>query len=284
MMENPYWLVIASPEPTYLASIAASAAFFAVLFVAVDRAVSSDASGGAFKALSSPRAGTASGKSASARSGLTAATTACSMLHAAVTSAVAVRVVMLLLAGDPGGLAANMWHWALVCSQGYFIADALLYGTRRETWVLVHHAWMIVAHHPIGELRRGCILMGCGDCNRAVWLSATGYWAEISTLFLNIRWIQHRWLRKHSILYTINSMCLLVSYPVSRVVAAAAILMGSLWPHWAEYNKEGLGNLVVFTTVTYIAMALMSSYYFYTLVSKGLARALVFAPEASKEQ
>merc|ERR1712087_212848 len=144
--------------------------------------------------------------------------------------------------------------------------------------------WMVIAHHPIGEPTVGCRLMGCGDCSLAVWLSATGYWAEISTVFLCIRQFQHKLLRKHSVWYTINSALLLLTYPTARVLGAALILGGSLWPRREEYQKQGLGSLVTFTTVTYVAMALMSTYYFWTLVSRGLSRALFYTPDAAKDQ
>ncbi|CAE8611047.1 unnamed protein product [Polarella glacialis] len=97
---------------------------------------------------------------------------------------------------------------------------------------------MTLAHHPIGALSRGCMLMGCGDCTLAVWLSATGYLSEISTVFLNIRWFQHRWLRQHSIWYTINMILVLVTYPLARVIIPVPfILAGSLWPRWAEQHS-----------------------------------------------
>merc|ERR1711972_1224861 len=115
-------------------------------------------------------------------------------------------------------------------------------------------------------------------------LSATGYAAEISTLFLNVRKFQHAWMRKHSFWYSLNSGLLLLTYPTTRVGGAAAILAGSLWPHWAEYKSKGLGSLVVFTSVTYIALALMSTFFTYTLVKKGIKRALVFKPVEGKEQ
>mmetsp|Transcript_10827 Transcript_10827/g.27992 ORF Transcript_10827/g.27992 Transcript_10827/m.27992 type:complete len:285 (-) Transcript_10827:80-934(-) len=284
-MENPFWLALTAPQPAYLLRIGAFAAAFAGLFVAVDRLVSAAASGSALQVVSSPRGGAKHGAKTSARSGLSAATNVCSAVHALVTAVGAVWTVWQLWMGDPSGLAPMVWQWVLAFSQGYFIADAGLYGTRREAWVLIHHGWMIVAHHPIGEPLVGCRLMGAGDCSLAIWLSATGYWAEISTIFLVIRWFQIRFLRKHSVWYTINSVCLLVTYPLMRIPTALAILVFSLWPRSAEYERQGLSSLVTFTTVTYIVMALMSSFYFYTLVSRGLLRALVFAPAgSSKEQ
>mmetsp|Transcript_47126 Transcript_47126/g.113035 ORF Transcript_47126/g.113035 Transcript_47126/m.113035 type:complete len:282 (-) Transcript_47126:43-888(-) len=276
--DNPYWLAVAAPQPAYLARIASFTVLFAAAFVVVDRKVSSAMTGNPLSGLSSPR------RPPPGRSGLTAATNVIATVHALVTSGAAIWVVLSLLWGDASGSAVLVWQWALAFSQGYFLADAALYGTRRESWVIVHHLWMVLAHHPIGEPLHGCRLMGCGDCGRAVWLSATGYWAEISTVFLNIRWFQHRWFTSHSVWYTINSACLLVSYPLARVVAVPIILSGSLWPYWEEYRQRGLGSLVTFTTMTYTAMVLMSSFYYFTLVSKGLSRVLVFRPEATKRE
>lgn len=293
-MENPYWLAFSSPNPAYVAEIGAWSAGFAVLFVATDRLVarSANSPGGSERlvALSSPRPVAPSTPSEGAastggeRSGLQAATTVCSLVHAVGTTYAAARACWLLARGDPQGLAPPLWQAALAFSQGYFVADGLLYGTRREAWVLIHHSWMIIAHHPIGEPLRCCQLMGAGDCNRAIWLSATGYAAELSTIFLNIRIFQHKWLRKHSAWYSVNSALLLVTYPLTRVVAAPAIIFGSLWPHWGEYTRQGLGSLATFTTVTYTALGLMSAFYFYSLVSKGLRRALVFTPSADGDK
>lgn len=289
-MENPYWLAVSAPEPRYLTTIAVWSALWAALFLAVDWTVSR---GGRRKtpfleAMSSPRPGatTPAGEDGRGeeRSGLTAATTVCSTVHAAGTSFAAVRTVLLLMDGDQSGLAPPLWQAALAFSQGYFVADALLYGTRRESWVLIHHTWMIIAHHPIGEPSRGCMLMGCGSCARAIWLSATGYGAEISTIFLNIRKFQHWWLQEHSTWYTVNSVLLLVTYPTSRVLAAGAIIWGSLLPHWPEYQRNNLGGLITFTVVTYCMLALMSAFYTYSLISKGLTRALFFTPVRVKEQ
>mmetsp|Transcript_123422 Transcript_123422/g.384126 ORF Transcript_123422/g.384126 Transcript_123422/m.384126 type:complete len:282 (+) Transcript_123422:106-951(+) len=274
--DNPYWLALTAPQPAYLARIAGFTALFAAAFVAVDRQVSTARAGDTLEGLSSPR------RPPPGRSGLTAATNVIATAHALVTSGAAMWVVLCQAYGDPFGWAVSVWQWALAFSQGYFLADAALYGTRREAWVLVHHGWMIIAHHPIGEPLHGCALMGCGDCGRAVWLSATGYWAEISTVFLNIRWFQLRWYERHDFWYLLNSACLLVTYPLMRVVAVPFILSGSLWPYGEEYRQRGLGSLVTSTTVTYSAMVLMSSYYYYTLVSKGLSRVLFFRPEARK--
>lgn len=276
-LENPYWLALVAPNPAYLARIAGFAALFAAAFVTVDRQVSSAATGTPLEGLSSPR------RPPPGRSGLTAATNVCAIAHALVTSGAAIWVVLCQALGDPRGSAVNVWQWALAFSQGYFIADAALYGTRRESWVLVHHAWMTIAHHPIGEPLRGCALMGCGDCGRAIWLSATGYWAEISTVFLNLRWFLHRRLEGHSVWYTINSACLLVTYPTARIVAVPFILGGSLWPYWEEYRQRGIGGLATFTTVTYSAMVLMSSYYYVTLVSKGFRKVLFFRQDSEKK-
>lgn len=276
-MENPYWLAVTAPQTAYLGRIAAFTACFAVLFLRTDSQVSIAGKNSALHGLSSPR------RSQPGRSGLTAATNVCALVHSVGTSLAAVWVTLCLATGDPMGWAAPVWQWALAFSQGYFLADAALYGTRREAWVLIHHGWMIIAHHPIGESLHGCVLMGCGDCNRAVWLSATGYWAEISTVFLNIRWFQHRWLGEQCIWYTLNSALLLVSYPAARIVAVPFIISRSLWPYRDAYRREGLDSLVVFTTVTYFAMLLMSSYYYYTLVSRGLRRVLVLSPQAQKD-
>lgn len=290
-MENPYWLSLVEPRPEYLKTIAGWALGFGGVFVTVDLIVSRGAStskgtNNALKAVSSPRPGTAAGDGRPKRSGLSAATTICSTLHALVTSVNAVRSCLMLTAGDTAldDAAVKLWQSTLAFSQGYFVADALLYGTRRETWNLLHHGWMILAHHPIGEPLKGCMLMGCGDCRRAIWLSATGYGAEISTLFLNIRKFQIWLLRKHSIWYTVNSALLLITYPITRVVASGAILWFSLWPHMPEYQRQGLGGLVTFTTVTYSALTLMSAYFYCTLLSKGIGRALVLKSSADKEK
>ncbi|CAE8612513.1 unnamed protein product [Polarella glacialis] len=285
-MENPYWLALANPELGYLTRIAAFTALFAGLSKAVEWVVASARPEGgvssALAALSDPS------KEGKARSGAQAASTVLSMVHALGTSAASIWTVQALLRGgaaaDPEAV-ARLWSWALAYSQGYFIADGIYNALSEhgETWVLWHHAWMTLAHHPIGALSRGCMLMGCGDCSLAVWLSATGYLSEISTVFLNIRWFQHRWLRQHSIWYTINMILVLVTYPLARVIIPVPfILAGSLWPRWAEYQKQGLGSLVVFTSVTYSALTLMSMYFLYTLVNRGLHRALTLRPCADK--
>jgi len=280
-MENPYGLSLTAPSLPYLARIGIFSAGFALINVSFAKSVAGADAGGAMEALSSPRQGKSAGKNA--RSGLTAATTVCSLLHSFVTSAAAVWVVFALALGGDKDLAISIWQWALAFSQGYFVVDALVYGTQRESWVLVHHSWMVIAHHPIGEPTRLCSLMGAGDCSVAVWLSATGYFAEISTVFLCLRFFQIKWMTEHNIWYTINSACLLATYPTMRVGGAIAILVGSLWPRWEEYSRNGLGSLVVFTTVTYVAMAAMSSFYTFVLLRKGVRHALMFSP-ASKEQ
>lgn len=280
-MENPYWLALVAPQPAYLARIGAFTAGFGALFLAVERAVSSCGTSGSLHEVSSPR--NSSPGSKPGRSGVTAASNVCAIVHSSVTSSVAVWVTLRLALGGQSEAAVWAWHWALAFSQGYFIADAALYGTRRETWVIIHHLWMAVAHHPIGEPLRLCALMGCGDCTRAVWLSATGYWAEISTVSLNVRWFHHRLLRKSSAWYTANSAILLITYPAARMLAVPFILGSSLWPFWDEYRRQGLGSLVTFTTVTYLAMSLMSSYYYYTLIRRGLGRVLAYTPDSDKE-
>lgn len=275
-MDNPYWLAIIAPQPAYLVRIALFVALFTGTFLTVDWKVASSSAGTSLQGLSSPRQRTPG------RSGLQAATTVCSSIHALGTSIAAIWVVAAQAAGDTSGFAVPLWQWALAFSQGYFLADAALYGVRRESWVVLHHGWMVLAHHPIGEPAHGCRLMGCGDCSRAVWLSATGYLAEVSTVFLSVRWFQHRWLRKHSAWYTVNSVCLLVTYAAGRLVTVPLILGGSLWPYRAEYSQAGLHSLVVFTSVTYTAMLLMSAFFLYTLVCKGLRRVLVFTPGEDK--
>jgi len=280
-MENPYWLALTAPNPSYVGRIAGFTAFFATSFLILERLTSRSSPRGLLHGLSSPRGGRSAPPE---RSGLQAATNINSLIHCTGTACASVWTCLQLLRGDPGGLAAPVWRWALAFSQGYFIADALLYGTRREHWVLVHHGWMVIAHHPIGEPLRLCQMMGCGDANVAVWLSATGYLAEISTVFLNIRWFHHKLLKKHCLWYTINSALLLLTYPIARVAAVPFILGGSLWPRWGMYSERGLGGLVVFTTVTYTAMSLMSAYYTYTLFAKGLSRALYLDTQEEKDK
>lgn len=261
-MENPYWLSLVSPEPTYWRRIIIFAGLFFGFFKVVDglvrRAAADPSRSKALAALA-----TTDGPGC----GLAAATCACSSLHAVVTASAAVwSVAVLGLSGDPDGSVARLWSWTLAFSQGYFFADGVLFGLspHGETWVAVHHVWMTVAHNPIGELSRGCALMGCGLCSRAVWLSAVGYLAEISTLFLNIRWFQHRWMTKHSTWYTLNSICLLVTYPLTRIVLVIVLLGTSLWPFWSQYRENGISSLVVFTTATYAALMLMSVLLFHT--------------------
>eukprot|EP00933_Yihiella_yeosuensis_P065740 TRINITY_DN6970_c0_g1_i1.p1 TRINITY_DN6970_c0_g1~~TRINITY_DN6970_c0_g1_i1.p1 ORF type:complete len:318 (+),score=28.42 TRINITY_DN6970_c0_g1_i1:88-954(+) len=287
-MENPYWLSLTSPNPSYVCRIGMFAAIFGVCSKTVELLVkSANAEKGSFSAalaaLSNPL------KNGEGRSGKEAATCICSTIHALGTSAASIWAVLALQfwsRGDPDGSIASLWSWALAFSQGYFIADGIIYGldsVEGETWVSVHHAWMTLAHHPIGELTRCCRLMGVGDASRAVWLSSTGYWSEISTVFLNIRWLQHRWLKKHSFWYSLNSAALLVTYPAVRVVGIPIMLYTSLFPHWTEYQKSGLGSLAVFTTVTYSALVLMSTYFFSTLIGRGLNRALTFTPRTAKK-
>lgn len=284
-MENPYWRSLVLPDPTYWFRITAFAVFFAALSEITNRVVrhaaaDSSRSEEAFAALATLRAdGTSSGALAGG--------TAISMIHSLVTSAVAVwAAISLSWSDDTDGHVAALWSWTLAFSQGYFIADGVLYGFSRdgELWVIIHHAWMAVAHHPIGELSKGCTLMGAGSCSRAVWFSAVGYFAEISTIFLNIRWYQHKRLKRNSAWYTLNSACLLITYPLTRVLIIIVLLTSSVWPAWSEYRQKGLAGLIIFTTVTYVALMLMSSYHFYTLISRGLGRALTFTPASFEKQ
>lgn len=280
-LENPYWLALTSPNPSYIGRIAGFTALFATSFLILDRLTSRSSANQLLHGLSSPRGGRSRPPE---RSGLQAATNILSLVHSTGTAIGSVWTVIQLLRGDPGGWAAPVWQWVLAFSQGYFFSDALLYGTRREHWVLVHHGWMIIAHHPIGEPLRLCSMMGCGDANLAVWLSATGYTAEVSTVFLNTRWFHHKLLKKHCLWYTINSALLLLTYPTARVLAVPFILGGSLWPRWGMYSEHGLGGLVVFTSVTYAAMSAMSAYYTYTLLAKGLNRALYLDKEEKDKE
>lgn len=288
-MENPYWLALTSPEPGYVFRIALFTGLFAGVSKLVERVVArakQDAGQlqAALASLSEPRKSGREG-----RSGSNAASTTISSIHAVGTSLSAVWVVLALqfwARGDPDGSISRLWSWTLAFSQGYFIADGLCFGLDENgaTWVLIHHAWMTIAHHPIGELTRGCALMGLGDCSRAVWLSSVGYLSEVSTVFLNIRWLQHQWLQEHNIWYSVNSSIILLTYPSARVLAVPCLLAGSLWPHWQRYRQNGLGSLVIFTSVTYSALMLMSSYFFYTLVRRGLSRALTFQPSSDKKE
>lgn len=280
-MENPYLLALTSPNHGYLRRIGCFAAAFAFLFFIVERMVKTADDGCFLAAVSSPKSRQKGRKAL--RDGLGAATTACSIFHAFCVSIGACWTTWTLAHGDPLGLAQPVWQWCLTFSQGYFLADALMYGTRREYWVLLHHLWMIIAHHPVGDPKTGCINMGLGDCGFAVWLSCTGYLAEISTILLGFRWVQIKVLRESSIWYTINSAVLLFFYPLTRIIAPAIIVFGYLWPKAPDYEKTGLSSLVTFTTVTYAVLALMSSYHLSSLLNGGLSRALFFSPQPLKE-
>lgn len=133
-------------------------------------------------------------------------------VHAIIVSVSAVLVVVYER--------YEVWPPTIALSIGYFISDFIFFALpTKQPVMVIHHLVMIVGHYPTMELP-AATLYGAGDPHLIMWLSAVGYLTEISNIFLDVRWFQLKvfpgppadWS------YALNSLFLLVSYILTRVV------------------------------------------------------------------
>jgi len=113
----------------------------------------------------------------------------------------------------------EIWPLTIAYSIGYFISDFIFYALpTRQLVMVIHHVVMIIGHYPTME-RPAAVLYGAGDAELIMWLSAVGYLTEISNIFLDVRWFQLKVFGTPATLpYALNSLLLLVSYVVTRVL------------------------------------------------------------------
>mmetsp|Transcript_20575 Transcript_20575/g.63990 ORF Transcript_20575/g.63990 Transcript_20575/m.63990 type:complete len:147 (-) Transcript_20575:10-450(-) len=141
---------------------------------------------------------------------------------------------------------------------------------------------MIIGHYPTME-RPAAVLYGAGDAELIMWLSAVGYLTEISNIFLDVRWFQLKVFGTPATLpYALNSLLLLVSYVVTRVLIMPIVTWTRVVPRYAQYKQAGqLTSFYVVTTgVGFIT--LMSVAYTVILLKPGV-RAFIFYGTGKKD-
>jgi len=172
---------------------------------------------------------------------------------------------------------------ALPLSLSYNFADMIFFCyPRRDYIITLHHIIMIIGHYPVGY-DEAAMLLGGGDRNWIVLMSAIGYISEVSTVLMNYRWYLLRTLDKPWIGFTLVNICAAFSW-FARTTFFTYALFFEIFPRTASYFEKKQLLAYLFLILSDMFFVVISAYWLKAMCRGNVKNLLELRPNASQKK